>query len=186
LGREFYVPEWVERGYMTLVTNEGLISNEDSERIGYKTAVNLYIVRQSTTSSRTPDDIKRQLLNTPVLAEELRFLEVEASQRQRPLKDEGEPLPGQVEESAFQQPEVERPGLSEGVQSTLKKDADHANSRGAEVQEELRRAQEQLASKRNTKSLTGLAQTVNLLVKINNLKVLHEECGKEEEQRSVR
>ncbi|RXW23174.1 hypothetical protein EST38_g2707 [Candolleomyces aberdarensis] len=176
VGREMYVPAFVERGYMALITKEGLISNEDSEKIGYKTAVNIYIARQSTANSNGLDDIKRHLDNTPVLAEELCLLEAEASQRQRTRKGGSGLLPGQVEGSTVHQSEVEGYGVSGVIQPLLKKDEEHANSRQAEAREGLRKAQEELSSipAVSSGSRSTMARAVNLLMRINSLKELLE------------
>ncbi|KAJ2924526.1 hypothetical protein H1R20_g12564, partial [Candolleomyces eurysporus] len=184
VGREMYVPAWVERGFAALITKKGLISNEDSEKIGYKTAVNLYIVRQSTANFDAFDDIKRQIDNTPVLVEELCLLEAEASQRQRTRKesDGSDLLYGQVEESTVHQSEVEGYGVSGAMQPPLRKDEDHANSRQAEAREELRKAQAELGSLPAVRSgggRTAMAHAVNLLMRINILKeLLEREEGK--------
>ncbi|KAJ3529217.1 hypothetical protein NMY22_g9089 [Coprinellus aureogranulatus] len=45
VGRREYASKWVKNGYVKLVEKKEAISEEESEAIGYKTAVRLYIVR---------------------------------------------------------------------------------------------------------------------------------------------
>ncbi|RXW16406.1 hypothetical protein EST38_g9438 [Candolleomyces aberdarensis] len=47
MGRKAYVRNWVTRGYSNLVLKPEAISEEESEEIGYRSAVRLYIIRHA-------------------------------------------------------------------------------------------------------------------------------------------
>ncbi|KAJ2924523.1 hypothetical protein H1R20_g12567, partial [Candolleomyces eurysporus] len=50
VGRRNFVPQWVVKGYEGLIKKQGAITEDESELIGYKTSVRLYIIRHDLAS----------------------------------------------------------------------------------------------------------------------------------------
>ncbi|RXW23155.1 hypothetical protein EST38_g2708 [Candolleomyces aberdarensis] len=50
VGRRNFVPQWVVKGYKGLIKKQGAITEDESELIGYKTSVRLYIIRHDLAS----------------------------------------------------------------------------------------------------------------------------------------
>ncbi|RXW20424.1 hypothetical protein EST38_g5413 [Candolleomyces aberdarensis] len=64
LGKEFDVEAWLLSGCRDLVSRESVISIEDAEKINWKVAINLYIIRDGVKTEALADAIDDQVRNT--------------------------------------------------------------------------------------------------------------------------
>ncbi|KAJ3537546.1 hypothetical protein NMY22_g5545 [Coprinellus aureogranulatus] len=81
VGRREYIPKWVLQGYAQLVVKKGAITEEESELIGHRTAVKLYIVRHELVENTQARASKLVRKITERFAEELAMLKGEERAR---------------------------------------------------------------------------------------------------------